>query len=93
MTGWWQQFETFLETDPRDVGCEEAMEIMHAYVDLLADGADAPAQYLGMAAHLKACGPCADDMRGLLAAVQDLDGPLTRRSDGPSGPAATTGPL
>ena len=71
MTGWWQQFEQFLATDPRDIGCEEAMSIMHVYADLLADGIDAAARYPGMAAHLAACDPCAEDVRGLLAAVRD----------------------
>lgn len=73
MTGWWEQFERFLATDPRDVGCDESMAIMHVYVDLLADGIDVTEKYPGMAAHLAACGPCAEDVRGLLAAVQDHD--------------------
>lgn len=72
MTQWWKKFETFLETDPRDIGCDEAMEIMHIYVDLITEGVDAAARYPGMSAHIKACGPCADDLQGLLAAVRDL---------------------
>ena len=26
----------FLRTDPRDVGCDEAMAVLHVYVDLMA---------------------------------------------------------
>ena len=31
----------FLSTDPRDVGCDEAMAVLHIYVDLTVDGEDA----------------------------------------------------
>jgi hypothetical protein len=61
--------ERFLRTDPRDVGCGEAMAVLHVYVDLVAAGQDAAASYSGVAAHLEACGPCGDDFAGLLAAV------------------------
>ena len=36
----WTALERFLDTDPADVGCEQAMDILHVYVDLLAAGAD-----------------------------------------------------
>lgn len=65
----WPELEGFLRTDPRDVGCEDAMAILHIYVDLLAAGQDAASRYPGVAAHLAACPPCADDFTGLLAAV------------------------
>lgn len=78
MTGWWERFERFLATDSRDVGCDEAMALMHIYVDLLADGVDAAERYPGMAAHLTACGPCAEDVRGLLSAVREHDPAATR---------------
>jgi hypothetical protein len=68
MTGW-AELERFLDTDPADVGCEQAMSILHIYVDLLAAGTDPAARYRGVAAHLAACGPCGEDFRGLLAAV------------------------
>jgi hypothetical protein len=68
--------DRFLQTDPRDVGCAEAMEALHVYVDLVANlvaagGGAAAAQqrYPGIAAHLRACGPCGEDFEGLLAAV------------------------
>lgn len=76
----WQSLEKFLATDPQDVGCDQAVAILHVYVDLLAVGIDPAARYPGVAAHLAACGPCADDVAGLLAAVQDHDVQSTRPS-------------
>ncbi len=61
--------ERFLRTDPRDVGCGQAMEILHIYAELVVADADAAGSYPGVAAHLQACGPCAQDFDGLLAAV------------------------
>jgi hypothetical protein len=61
--------ERFLRTDPRDVGCSEAIGVLHVYVELIAAGKDAADRYPGVAAHLAACGPCGDDFAGLLAAV------------------------
>jgi hypothetical protein len=61
--------ERFLSTDPRDVGCDEAMAVLHVYADLVASGEDAAARYPGVAVHLAACGPCGEDFAGLLAAV------------------------
>ena len=34
----WPALDRFLRTDPRDVGCAEAMEMLHVYVDLVAAG-------------------------------------------------------
>jgi hypothetical protein len=67
----WSALDRFLRTDPRDVGCAEAMELLHVYAELAA--ADAPAaqqRYPGIAAHLAACGPCGEDFDGLLAAIR-----------------------
>jgi len=61
--------ERFLTTDPSDVGCDEAVAVMHVYADLLAAGTDPEERYPGVMAHLVACESCAEDMRGLLAAV------------------------
>jgi hypothetical protein len=63
------RLERFLRTDPRDVGCDEAMAVLHVYVDLVAAGEDAARRYPGVAAHLMACGPCGEDFAGLLLAV------------------------
>jgi len=66
----WSALDRFLETDPRDVGCEEAMDLLHVYVELVAtDTAAAATRYPGIAAHLRACGPCSEDFEGLLVAV------------------------
>ncbi|HET6192060.1 MAG TPA: hypothetical protein VFE59_34255 [Trebonia sp.] len=65
------RLERFLRTDPRDVGCAEAMAVLHVYVDLVAAGEDPAGRYPGVAAHLRACGPCGEDFTGLLFAVAD----------------------
>jgi hypothetical protein len=67
----WAALDRFLHTDPADVGCEQAMEILHVYVELVAADRDAARRYPGVAAHLAACGPCGEDFRGLLAAVTE----------------------
>jgi hypothetical protein len=69
MTGWPAALDRFLQTDPLDVGCGEAMGLLHVYVELVAADASAAARYPGIAAHLRACGPCGEDFDGLLAAV------------------------
>lgn len=66
-----ERLDRFLRTDPRDVGCDEAMAVLHIYVDLVADGEDAAGRYPGVAVHLRACGPCGEDFTGLLHAVTD----------------------
>ena len=62
--------ERFLRTDPRDVGCDQAMEMLHVYAELVASGEPAQQRYPGIAAHLQACGPCGEDFEGLLAAIR-----------------------
>ena len=71
----WQALDQFLRTDPRDVGCERAMEMLDIYVDMLvAEGADATERrYPGVVAHLHTCGPCSEDFAGLLAAVSGTE--------------------
>jgi len=67
--------EAFLRTDPRDVGCDEAMELLHRYVEaVLADPDAAARHYPGVAAHLALCGPCTGDFHGLLEAVRGHGG-------------------
>jgi hypothetical protein len=68
--------DRFLRSDPRDVGCEEALAVLHIYVDLVLDdpsGSEAALRYPGVAAHLFACGPCADDFQGLVAAASGVE--------------------
>ena len=65
----WRELDDFLKTDPHDVGCAEAMAMLHIYADLVAAGELAEQRYPGFAAHLNACGPCGEDFEALLAAV------------------------
>ena len=65
----WQALDRFLQTDPRDVGCEQAMKMLHVYAELAAAGAPAEQRHPGIAAHLQACGPCGEDFEGLLDAI------------------------
>lgn len=62
--------DRFLRTDPRDVGCAQAMEMLHVYAELAAGGDLVEERYPGIAAHLRACGPCGDDFDGLLTALR-----------------------
>ena len=65
----WAALDRFLHTDPHDVGCAEAMDMLHVYADLVAADARAEERYPGIAAHLRACGPCGEDFAGLLAVI------------------------
>lgn len=65
-----ERLAAFLATDPRDVGCDEAVALLHVYAELLAqDPETAARRHPGVAAHFAACGPCAVDLAGLLDAV------------------------
>lgn len=66
----WTELERFLSTDPRDAGCEEAMKALHVYAELVVSGEDPEERLPGLAAHFAACGPCQEDLVGLLAAVR-----------------------
>ena len=70
----WSALDRFLQTDPRDVGCAEAMELLHVYAELVAADTSAAERYPGIAAHLRACGPCGEDFDGLLAAIRGAAG-------------------
>ena len=60
----WPELDRFLRTDPRDVGCAQATEMLHVYAELVAAGEPAEERYPGIAAHLRACGPaCATTVR------------------------------
>jgi hypothetical protein len=66
----WPELQGFLNTDPRDVGCEEAMAVLHVYADIVDRGEDPEVLYPGVSAHLRSCGPCAEDLHGLLEAIR-----------------------
>jgi hypothetical protein len=59
----------FLTTDPADVGCEETMELMDVYAELILAGKDPEDHLPGVTAHLRDCHPCAEDLEGLIAAA------------------------
>jgi hypothetical protein len=64
--------DRFLRTHPREVGCDEALRILHVYVELVLEdgtGREAAGRYPAITAHFRACGPCRDDFEGLLLAV------------------------
>jgi hypothetical protein len=71
--------DRFLATDPQDGGCEHALELLHVYATLVADDAGAAERHPEIAAHLRACGPCAEDLDALLEAIHPAG------SDGPDG--------
>lgn len=60
----------FLATDSADVGCEEALRLLHVYVELIRAGEDPEVRRPGLAAHFRACGPCAEDLAGLLESAR-----------------------
>jgi hypothetical protein len=33
----WDELDRFLQTDPRDVGCDQVLRILHVYVELVLD--------------------------------------------------------
>ncbi len=71
----WDELDRFLDTDPRDVSCEKAMDLLHVYVELVTRHPEtARRRYPGIVAHLRACGPCSEDFEGLLAAVSGTAG-------------------
>jgi hypothetical protein len=73
VTGW-AELDRFLDTDPRDSGCQRAMELLDVYAELAAaDPAAAARRVPDLAAHIRACGPCAEDLDGLLGALDPGD--------------------
>jgi hypothetical protein len=67
----WRALDRFLQTDPRDAGCGKAMELLHIYAEIaVTDPRGAEQRYPEVAAHLRACGTCAEDLEGLLRAIR-----------------------
>lgn len=65
----WARLDAFLQTDPRDTGCDATMEMLDVYAELLAAGNDPAKRFPGLHAHFLACGPCSQDLEGLLTAI------------------------
>lgn len=74
----WDRLDAFLETDPQDAGCDAAMELLDVYAELIADGSNPAKRFPGLHAHFLGCGPCAQALEGLLAA---LTGETSSRPD------------
>lgn len=68
----WPELDRFLTTDPKDVGCGEAMAVLHIYAEIILKGKDPDVLYPGVTAHLRACGPCEEDLQGLLEAIRSI---------------------
>lgn len=66
----WEALQTLLATDPRDAGCAETFELIHAYAQIAATGGDPEHSIPGITIHLATCGPCAADYLALLDAVR-----------------------
>jgi hypothetical protein len=67
----WSALRALLGTDPLDCGCDEALALLHTYADLYrVDPVAAALEHPAVAVHLAACGPCAEDLAGLLAAIE-----------------------
>jgi hypothetical protein len=49
----WPELDRFLRTDPRDVGCAQAREMLHIYAEMAAVGGPVEQLYPGIAAHLR----------------------------------------
>ena len=50
----WSALDRFLRTDPRDVGCDQAMEMLHIYAELVAAGERAVPGHSGPPASVRA---------------------------------------
>jgi hypothetical protein len=64
MTGW-ASLQRFLTVDRIDAGCAETLAVLERYAERVLAG-DAEPRFPGVAAHLRACAVCAEDLRGLL---------------------------
>jgi len=62
--------DSFLAPDPTDVGCGETLQMLDVYVDLMVAGGDPEGRFPGIAAHLRDCHPCRQDLQGLIASAR-----------------------
>jgi hypothetical protein len=63
------RLERFLRTDPADAGCDETRRLLHVYAEEILAGGAPDLRHPSIAAHLRDCPPCADELAGLLAAL------------------------
>jgi hypothetical protein len=64
-----ERLRRFLDTDPADAGCAETFRLLDVYVERELARGDARLAFPRVAAHLDVCGPCIEDVRGLLAVI------------------------
>lgn len=73
LTGW-EVLDRFLSTGTQESDCAEAFELLDTWAELVLLGAD-PARHLPrVAAHLRACQGCFEDLTGLLQVMTQLQG-------------------
>ena len=70
----WDALNEFLRTDPRDIGCDLALDGLPAYAELSAGGGHPEDVFPGLAAHLRSCSACSDDHDALVRATIDFGG-------------------
>ena len=70
----WDALNEFLRTDPRDIGCDLALDALHTYAEMSASGENPEGLFPGLTAHLKSCGACSDDHEGLVRAIREFGG-------------------
>ncbi len=63
------ELQAMLTVDPQDGGCNEVWDAMEVYAELTAAGVDPSVEYPRVAAHLRDCDPCTQDLAGVVAAV------------------------
>ena len=63
--------ERFLRTAPGDAGCDETRRLLHVVAEDVAANRPPRFGHPGIAAHLRDCPPCADELEGLLAAIEE----------------------
>lgn len=68
------QLVAFLATDARDVGCDQAWDVIHTYAEMVIDGETPDERYPGITAHLMSCHPCWQDFEGVLNALRNEAG-------------------
>ncbi|MFI5613233.1 hypothetical protein [Amycolatopsis sp. NPDC051903] len=70
----WEALDEFLRTDPRDVGCDLALDALHAYAEMAAAGENPEERFPGLSVHLRSCSACSGDHEALLRTVREFGG-------------------
>ncbi|MGD8625123.1 MAG: hypothetical protein PVJ34_11330 [Anaerolineae bacterium] len=67
-----QMARGIMTTRPDEIGCDECMQELDAFVDMTLAGRDAATAMPLVEDHLVRCGDCREEFEALLAAVQAL---------------------